>query len=184
MNHPEADKSYIGIGDDTLKESRKGKRITLKPFGTFSDYVAFYFGPRSPMLYNIVHGFQGVPKRLQHEIIYLVTSYDKIRELDLEYVFFDGHGYHLVSGIYNTEDGFSSIDWNMVKSKRWNDTETDPDCKRRKQAEFLIYQTLPVEAILGIGVLNEQARQNVNSFLEKANTKDIKVLIKPEYYYL
>ena len=184
MNHPEADTSYIGIGDDTLKESRKGKKIALKPFGTFSDYVAFYFGYRSPMLYNIVNGYQGVQKRSQQEIIYLVTAYDKIKELDLEYVFFDGHGYHSLSELYNTELGFSSIDWNLVKSKRWNDTEADPDCKRRKQAEFLIYQSLPIDAILGIGVLNEQAKQNVNSCLEKVNIKDIRVLLKPDYYYL
>lgn len=90
----------------------------------------------------------------------------------------------MVSGIYNAEEGFSSIDWNMVKSKRWNDTEADPDCKRRKQAEFLIYQTVPVEAILGIGALNEKGKQTVDSYLEKFNIKDINVLIKPEYYYL
>ncbi len=184
MNHPEADKSYIGIGDDTLKESRKGKKIALEPFGTFSDYVAFYFGYRSPMLYNIVNGYQGVQKRSQQEIIYLVTSYDKIRELESEYVFFDGHGYHSLSEVYNTEKGFANIDWNMVKSKRWYDTEADPDCKRRKQAEFLIYKTVPIEAILCIGVLNEKGYQMVDLFLEKFNIEDIKILIKPEYYYI
>ncbi len=64
-SHSEADKKYIGIGDDTLKEHRKEKTILLKPNGTFSDYVAFYFGRRAPMLYNIKNGFQGVTKRCQ-----------------------------------------------------------------------------------------------------------------------
>jgi len=87
-SHSDADKKYIGIGDDTLKEHRKEKTILVKPNGTFSDYVAFYFGRRSPMLYNIKNGFQSVTKRPQDKIIYIVTSFEKIQELKVPYVFF------------------------------------------------------------------------------------------------
>ncbi len=52
----------------------------MDPGGRFSDYIAFYFGARSPMLYNIYHGFNDVPKRPQEEIIYIIATFEKILE--------------------------------------------------------------------------------------------------------
>jgi hypothetical protein len=78
-NHPGADSDYINIGDTTLIRSRNVREINVEPKGTFSDYIAFYFGTRSPMLYNIQNGFQGVTKRNPQEIVYLVTTFVEIK---------------------------------------------------------------------------------------------------------
>ncbi len=181
-SHSEADKKYIGIGDDTLKEHRKEKTILLKPNGTFSDYVAFYFGRRAPMLYNIKNGFQGVTKRCQDKIIYIVTSFEKIQELKVPYVFFDGHGYHHLSQPFNNEKGLTNIDWKIVNAGSWNDTELDPDRKRRKQAEILMYNSLQINAIIGIATYSDESKIQVEKIINNNNI-DLKTIAKPDWFY-
>ncbi len=181
-NHPDCDPNYIGIGDATLINSRSTKEVNIEPYGNFTDYVAFYFGERSPMLYAIQKGFNGVTKRHPETIIYLVTTFTKIKEHESLYVFSDGHGYHLMSQFFNAEDDLEEVDWDIVNLRRWNDTEDDPDRKRRKQAEFLVYQELPLPAIVGIGVYNEAAKTNIlTKFAEHDFVRD--VIVKPDLYY-
>jgi len=79
-NHPQANPGYINIGDTTLIRSRNAREINVEPNGNFSDYIAFYFGARSPMLYNIQKGFQGVTKRNPENIVYLVSTFDEIKK--------------------------------------------------------------------------------------------------------
>jgi hypothetical protein len=62
-SHKSADPGYIGIGDDSLIAHRKTMSIPLKPGGTFNDYIAFYFGKRSPMLYMTIPDKVYNPKR-------------------------------------------------------------------------------------------------------------------------
>ena len=48
---PFARDSYVPIGDMSVMDARSTKQL---PDGSFlSEYIPFYFGPRSPMLYNI-----------------------------------------------------------------------------------------------------------------------------------
>jgi hypothetical protein len=181
--HPKADIHYEGIGDESLKLSRSSRTIPLPPGGTFSDYVAFYFGPRSPMLYNIRHGFLGVRKRPQEEIIYLVSSYEKVKELQLPFVYFDGHAYHHLSQPFNDDRGLAEIDWEAVKAKRWqDDPESDPDRKRRKQAELLVHREVPLTGIIGIAVYQEAVVPEVQTLLDTYNLR-IKVKALPDWYY-
>jgi len=87
-----------------------------------------------------------------------------------------------MSQFFNDEDGLEEVDWNTVKLVRWNDTEEDPDRKRRKQAEFLVYEEVPLSVIVGIGVYNEAAQTNILAkFAEHDFTCN--VIVKPDLYY-
>ena len=181
-NHKDANPEYIGIGDNSLIRNRSVKQINIEPFGTFDDYIAFYFGSRSPMLYEIQNGYNGVVKRNPQEIIYLVTTFEKILESKMPYVFTDGHAYHSLSQFFNNPDGLNEVDWNTIKLKQWYDTEDDPDRKRRKQAEFLVYKELPVGALGGIIVYTEAVRNEI--LIKFADNKSsLPVAVKPELYY-
>ena len=47
---PFASDSFVPIGDVSVMDARSTKQL---PDGSFlSEYIPFYFGPRSPMLYN------------------------------------------------------------------------------------------------------------------------------------
>ena len=181
-NHPDRDPYYIGIRDSSLIQHRSSKEIVMPPYGTSKDYLSFYFGNRSPMLYNIWKGFKDVVQRSQSNIIYLVSSYQLIKSSGHPYVFFDGHGYDSFSELFNNDEGLNHIDWDAVKSKQWSKPEEDPDLKRRKQAEFLVYRELSVKFLLGIGVFNKNAQQKILSILTK-NDVILNCAIKPDWYY-
>ncbi len=181
-NHKQTDKDFIGIGDSTLIQSRDEKQIPIEPHGSFNDYVSFYFGKRSPMLYNIQHGYNNVTKRKPEEIIYLVTSFNEIKKQKVFFVFTDGHGYHHLSQFFNTEEELNNVDWNTINLNQWNDTEEDPDRKRRKQAEFLVYHELSISAIIAIVVYNQHAKDTVEKILKSHNIK-INIFVKQNWYY-
>tara|TARA_R110002050_G_scaffold110458_1_gene222725 strand:- start:1356 stop:1949 length:594 start_codon:yes stop_codon:yes gene_type:complete len=176
------DPNFIGIGDNSLIQSRKSKQIPIKPKGDFSDYVAFYFGARSPMLYNIQKGYNNVVKRKPEDIIYLVTSFKTIKENKSEFVFTDGHGYHNLSQFFNDEKYLKEVDWKTVSLIKWNDTEDDPDRKRKKQAEFLIYKEVPFSMIKAIITYNESTKIKILTKLAENNIK-CNVIVKSNYYY-
>lgn len=181
-SHADSDPNYIGIGDSTLIESRNFKKIYIEPNGNFTDYVAFYFGTRSPMLYNIQNGYKGVEKRNPEEIVYLVTTFENIIKNNCQYVFTDGHGYHSMSQFFNDKNSLKEVDWETVNLARWNDTEDDPDRKRRKQAEFLVFNELPLTALVTIVVYNKKSEMEILTKFAKHNF-DCKVIIKPDWYY-
>ncbi|MEA3448984.1 MAG: DUF4433 domain-containing protein [Bacteroidota bacterium] len=176
------DKNYVNIGDQTLIKSRNKKRIPVKPGGYFDDYVAFYFGSRPPMLYEIQNGFNNVTKRHPREIIYIVTDFYTVKDAGLSFVITDGHAYHNFTRFFNNDTGLKYVDWNAVKLKRWNDTEEDPDRKRRKQAECLIYRELSLELIKAFIVYDEVEKDKILTIFEQIGLKH-NVFIKPQWYY-
>ena len=103
QNSPDNDSNFIGIGDSTLIQSRKSRQIPIVPNGDFSDYVAFYFGVRSPMLHNIQKGYSNVTKRHPEDIVYLITTYETVKNNNSDFIFTDGHGYHHLSQFFNQE---------------------------------------------------------------------------------
>jgi len=181
-SHTDCDPNYVGIGDSTLIGSRSFKQINIEPKGNFTDYVSFYFGARSPMLYAIQKGFNEVTKRNPQDIIYLVTTFENVTENECQYVFTDGHGYHSMSQFFNEEEGLKEVDWDIVNLIHWNDTEDDPDRKRRKQAEFLVFNEMPITALVAVVVYNETTK---NEILPKFTEHDFScnLIVKPNLYY-
>ncbi len=173
--------NYIPIGETSLINQRGTKLITIDPYGEIRDYISFYFGTRSPMLYCIYHGYD-VQKRPQSEIIYLVSSIDRVESIGCKYIFTDGHSFAEYSQPFNDKADLDKVDWNAVRLRRWNNTSDDPDRKRRKEAECLIYQELPLSAIIGIGVYNKEAFDYITR-VQSDNNISIPVLIKREWYY-
>ncbi|HMV80457.1 MAG TPA: DUF4433 domain-containing protein [Leptospiraceae bacterium] len=182
FTHQNADPDFIGIGDDSLKENRKQRLIEQPPYGSFSDYIAFYFGTRSPMLYNIQNGYLGVKKRGPEEIIYLVSSFGKIKTARLNFVFFDGHANHSLTECFKEEKDFSNLDWESIHAKYWADTEAEPDRKRKKQAEFLVYKEMPIDTITEIGVYSDSSKTAILKFLEKQDLQ-FKIILHKDWYY-
>lgn len=181
-NSKDADPNYLNIGHRNLIDKRGTRIVPISPNGVLNDYVPFYFAPKSPMLYSIfkknVDGFSGS----QRDIIYLVSSIETIIETDLKFVFTDGHAYELISKFYNNPTQLKNIDWQLMGETYWNNTESDNDRRRRRMAEFLVYQFVPINCILAIVVHSEKAKSTVDSIQHKCKTA-IKTLIKPNWYY-
>lgn len=128
-----ADPCFVPIGDQSLIGVRKELEVPIEPGGLFSEYVPFYLGARSPMLYKISKGGEGVGYKPQQEIVYLVVPLSCIKAGQLPYVFTDGHARAQVTRFYNDDSSFDNLDWEVIHARQWTNTEEDPDRKRRKQ---------------------------------------------------
>lgn len=174
--------NYKQIGDSSLIDYRKVIPAIDPPGGSLSDYIPFYFGSRSPMLYQIVTGWEDIMKYPQQEIIYYISSVPTIKQYELIYFFTDGHARSLTSTFYNTDADFTQLDWDAIKATYWKSDETDLRRKEKKQSEFFIKHHVPIGCIQYIGVYNKQAEQNVLILLTN-NQLSIPVRISPKQLY-
>lgn len=179
--HPDADPNYIQIGDRQLTSKRGQTVVPVGPGGTFRDYVAFYFGPRQPMLYCIKHGNLFVVKRPMEEIIYLVSNVEFVASSGRPFVFYDGHAYDDLSTPYTDLAYLDQIDRKDTHAKYWQD-EDDPDLKRRKQAEFLVHQELPFRYVTHMLAYNDNSAAKVTGMLQGTSTTPT-VLVRPNFFF-
>ncbi|MBK9498722.1 MAG: DUF4433 domain-containing protein [Leptospiraceae bacterium] len=174
-NNPE----FITIGDGSLISRRNSFSI---PNGkVLGDYIPFYFGVRMPMLYVIQNGYNGLQAVSADDIVYCVSTVGQIIEHKLDFLFTDGHATDSFSNFFNSQDISNLeniIDWQAVKSKYWNN-DTDLDLKRRKEAEFLVASDIPVSAIVGFAVYNDNSKKKLLEF----GISETVIKIKREFYF-
>ena len=180
--HPSADPNYVSIGHNSLIAVRRDLNAPNPPGGTFSHYVPFYLGHRSPMLYQIATGYEGVAKIPQSDIVYLVTNHDSILQHGLGWFFTDGHARHGMTKFYTSEAGFDELDWEAVYAVNWKNTDIDPDRQRKKQAEYMVKTAVPLSCIKFILVFETQCQQKIENLQIELN-RDIPVRVSKQAYY-
>jgi len=173
----------VEAADLGIKASRKGIRITRPPAGCVADYVPFYFAPRSPMLYKLARG--GVPTYTegQDPLIYLVSSVETIAEAGLRWLFSDGNCAAYVTEIFDDLDLLDSkVDWEVMRAAVWKNTAEDPDRMRRRMAEFLVHERVPMSCLVGVAVRTAAMRDRVGSTLDRRRMA-LPVRVQPSWYY-
>jgi hypothetical protein len=162
------DPHFVQIGLPDLIEKRARRTVPIAPGGFLSDYVPFYFTPSSIMLYNIKTGY-GVTARPNEEIVVLVSSIHRLVELAIPFVFTDAHAYMFEADYYNDAVHLGKIDWKLLQNRDFRQDPDDPGKQGRYQAEALVHQHVPVEALLGIGCYNERSRTNLEAATRQYN---------------
>lgn len=182
--HPDRDPDYIFIGDSTLTQQRQSFIIPLEGAGNIGDYVAFYFSPRSPMLYNIHTGYRGIPQRPQADIVYLCCQLNKLEEAGVDWLFTDGHAKNSLSRFFTDRAQLEQVDWSLRWEKYWQNTEEDPDRQRRKQAELLVKNRVPPECIGSLVVFDEEVKTTITQILAQVGI-NVEIYINPQgkFYY-
>jgi len=159
-------------------DKREQAVVRVPPGGVVADYVPFYFGPKSPMLYAIkqgkVEGYEG-----QKEIVYLVTSVEDIAACQLPFMFTDGHGIISYVNHYNQLTDLPKLHWNAITAKYWKDI-VDGRCKR--QAEFLVREQFPLELVREIGTMDEAARKQVEDLVKPSRFQPL-IQVRREWYF-
>lgn len=175
---PHRDNHYVCIGDRQIIRLRG--EMPVKGY-LISDYIPFYFGPRSPMLYVIQHGYNGVQRIEPEKIVYCVVKIDELVKNDIDCIFTDGHALSMLTSFYK-KDRLSKIsqiiDYDDVYSTQWN-SEIDIDLKRRKEAELLVKNDLPVHLICGYVVYNDKAKQT----LIQMGIEENRIVVSSGYYF-
>lgn len=82
-----ANPDYIPIGDASLIASRNN--FLLNNGRKLGEYIPFYFATKVPMLYVVQNGFNMVAPTPAEQIVYCVSSVQKITDMNLEFVFTD-----------------------------------------------------------------------------------------------
>lgn len=170
------------VAHESIQSRRSRTIVRCDPFGNLHDYVPFYFAPRSPMLYANHRGMVEGNNDGQTPIIHIVSSTRKIQEAELSFVFTDGHAIMTLSSFYNDLSDLKNIDWGVMKARYWFDTQEDPDKKRRRQAEFLVFNYFPWDSVLEIGVINGSMKQQVENILEGYELNTV-VSVQKYWYY-
>ncbi|HLN26691.1 MAG TPA: DUF4433 domain-containing protein [Gemmataceae bacterium] len=184
-NHRPKDKLvYKTIHNLDIQRQRQITPIPCGPAGVIHDYVAFYFGPRSPMLLQLHTGrVTGYTER-QDPLIYLVSTAQAVRSSGTGFVFSDGHGIARFTNWFDKLSDLDKVDWDAVYATIWKDTVDDMDRQRRKQAEFLVHQQCAWDLIEEIGVLNKAVKKEVEQKLAGFPGKVRRpVNVRPEWYY-
>lgn len=173
----------VEVGNVEIKASRKNRRVDCGPGGMVGDYVPFYFAPRSPMMYVISKGrVDGVSTDLSR-LIYLVSTTDAVYEAGVPCVYSDGNAAVLITKFCEDPAMLAThVDLPLMKEMMWTSTPEDPDRMRRRMAEFLVYERLPLALMAGIAVRNRAMRDAVVS-LTSHTGKEIKTVVRNDWYF-
>ena len=176
------DPHYVDIGNPDLIGKRNARTVPIDPAGTLSDYVPFYFTPRSPMLLNIKTGYNGILKRAPDEIVILVTNLHRLRELGIRFIFTNQHAYPPNADFYDDLARLDRIDWTILQNSDFKRDLDDPGKVERYQAEALVHQMLPMNALVGIAC-NDAAGVLDLSGLVAAHGLAVPVAARPRWYF-
>lgn len=160
--------AYVAIGNAELINRRRYRNVPVAPGGTLADYVPFYFTPFSPMMYNIYTGRGEVPRRPNEEICILVSSLHRVSQMGIPSVFTDRHAYPPLARYFNDLRHLDQIDWPLIQARNFMRNPDDPIQIERYQAEALVYQHLPVNALLGVVCYTEAVKATIEAHA-KAN---------------
>ncbi len=176
-------KAVEEIGHADVKQQRRHRVVPLPPGGCVSDYVPFYFAPRSPMLGSIWKGNVPMYSGGQGKIVYLVTSIDKVVEEHLRFVFTDRNA-TLFAARYGDDlkDLDDYVDWELMEARMWNNTDEEPDRMERRMAEFLVHDHVPWSAFIGVATRNDKWCQQARRLLASVGS-EIFIKPRPDWYF-
>lgn len=178
----QANKDYIPIGDSSLIVSRSEWKIPNTDY-YLGDYIPFYFGPRTPMLYEIQHGFNNVKRRNPEEIVYCIISLQDVIDKRLEGFFTDGHAKNVMTTFYHNSrlgDISQLVRREDVFEHNWGPQyDNTGETKRKKSAELLLKDNINPEYIKWFVVYNNQAKSTLINY----GVEEKKILVKQDFYF-
>lgn len=134
------------------------------------------------MLYTINKGNVDEYSEGQELLIYLKTTVQAVRELNLDFTFTDGHAIVAFSEFYKDIEDLRFIDWEVMEGKYWMDTEEDNDRSRRRQAEFLVHKFAPWSLVQEVRVMTPRIKLAVERVLQDFGD-NTPVYVQRDWYY-
>lgn len=170
MNSNVQDPDFVPIGNSDIIYKRRTSLIKINPpGGALGDYIPFYFAGHSPMLYNIITGYN-VKQFPQKDIVFIVCDAKRIAKSETAWCFTDGNAKSKISAFYSSLSDVDKLDWDVIRSRWWRADENDMDRPRKKMAEFLVRDHIPIELIDGFIVRDDSAYKIVKQLIADNNS--------------
>jgi hypothetical protein len=119
----------------------------------------------------------------QRRIVYFVSSTEAALDARRSCVFTDGNAAAAFTAFYDDPGLLSEVvDWPLMKVRYWSNTPEDNDRRRRRGAEFLVHEALPLELIIEIGVYDANVRSDVARAVREAGSA-IAVRVRSDWYF-
>jgi len=176
------DPNYVEIGNSDLIQKRHHHPVKHAMGGTLGDYVPFYFTPFSPMLLNIKTGWHGIHQRPSDEIVILVSSLHRLRELNIPFLFSDMHAYMEPAQFFSDLVDLDKIDWGILQRRDFKRDQNDLGKIDRYMAEALVRGSMPVEALRGLVCYNEAVESPLKTLVEGTGLP-LTTLVRPSWYF-
>ena len=181
-NSPDQDPGFVDIGNADLIDKRAHHAVPRDPGGMLGDYVPFYFTPFSIMMYNITTGWGGIMRRANQDIVIFVSSIHRLQELGLPFLFTNQHALSVDTEFHRRTEDLDKIDWPLLQSRNFKTSDADPGRQVRYQAEALVHRHVPLDALSGIGCLDDSVCASLQSMVE---TRGLSISVKatPTWYF-
>lgn len=172
----------VDIGNREIKDNRASIDVLCGPEGKVCDYVPFYFAPCSPMLFSIKSGnVHGVDSN-QARLVYLVSSTEAMYAAGLRCVFTNGNAAVYITDFDDRPANMAThVDWTIMREKYWANTAEDGDRRRRRMAEFLVHERVPIELFSEIGVHDATIQEALEVALD--DKWPITVSVRRSWYF-
>jgi ssDNA thymidine ADP-ribosyltransferase, DarT len=173
--------TYKCIGNAELITKRTTRPIPIPPGGSLSDYVPFYFTPYSPMLYNIRtgHNVAHVPNE---EIVIFVSSLPRLNARSVPFIFTDRHAYLNAAQFFHDLKFLNRIKWDILQRRDFQRDPNDPAKLEGYQAEALVYQRVPIEALSNIVCYNGEVASSLQGFAV-VQEAGLNIMVEPGLYF-
>lgn len=177
------DETVTDIAEPGIKAKRAIKAVPCDPGSCVGNYVPFYFAPRSPMLYSISRdNVTGVDPD-QAPIVYLVSSTERVTGSGLPFAFSDGNAATAITEFSNDIGVLAAmVDWPLMEETYWRNTLEDGDRVRRRMAEFLVLDALPLSLVEEVAVFDVRIEARVREILHEAGV-DVPVAVRRDWYF-
>ncbi len=119
----------------------------------------------------------------QRPIIYAVTSVERLQELGVDFVFTDGHSLAELTDWFDDPARLADLPWDDIEADYWFDTPEDPDRGRRKQAELLVHELVPWNALVGLAAIDDEMVAEVAKRLGALGLEPPHLKAMPRWYY-
>lgn len=172
------------IGMSEIKQRRLTLPVKCHP-GTFvGEYVPFYFCPRSVMLYVINRAnhpelqFQGGQDDIVHIEANLYSVVDWANSINRPWAISLSNAGAYYTEFYSCSEDLSKLDWAAIANTDFRNS----DVKESKQAEFLVYESLPWSLVNRIGVKSKRVQSIASKAISLASHIP-PIVIKNDWYF-
>ncbi|GHF64078.1 hypothetical protein GCM10017781_45030 [Deinococcus metalli] len=116
---------------------------------------------------------------MQQQVVYLVSSVERVVELGLPFAFTDGHAEMRVDIRYFDDPAdLGQLDWRVLHASGWRNDEE----RRKRQSEFLVQGFLPLSGLLGFATRTSDVKQRVDRLFRDRQVS-LRGRVRPDWYY-